>query len=122
MDTAAEIAGLVLVLAGGFGAGFEYRMLRAGFRHQILTPAAQWLRVWLSEACCGLALISLASHDAAVTWTIISLPVVLMILNVAALLPPVRVVRVPRGSAVAPKRGPVRVMIVRERRHGGEDA
>jgi hypothetical protein len=58
----------VLVTVGAFGAGFEFRMIRSGFRHQLLTPAAALFRTYVSLFVFGVVFAT-DWDNAAVTWT-----------------------------------------------------
>jgi hypothetical protein len=73
MDILTELAGLALVTAGAFGAGFEFRMIRSRFGHQVLTPAAALFRTYVSVSAWGLVFVSNHWHSAAVTWALVGL-------------------------------------------------
>ncbi|HSZ43993.1 MAG TPA: hypothetical protein VK823_01570 [Streptosporangiaceae bacterium] len=77
MDILTDLAGLVLVAAGAFGAGFEFRMIRSRFGHQVLTPAAGLFRTYVSVFAWGMVFVSNHWNNAAVTWALIGLGVVL---------------------------------------------
>jgi hypothetical protein len=77
MDLLTELAGLALVTAGAFGAGFEFRMIRSRFRHQVLTPAAALFQTYVTVFVCGMAFVSNHWNNAAVTWALVGLSVAL---------------------------------------------
>jgi len=79
MDILANVAGAVLVAAGAFGAGFEYRMIRIGFRHQLLAPAARLFRAYATFIVIGMVFVSNLWHNSAVTWTLTGLTVACVI-------------------------------------------
>lgn len=77
MGILTELAGLTLVTAGAFGAGFEFRMIRSRFGHQVLTPAAALFRTYVSLFAWGMAFMSDHWNNAAVTWALTGLGVAL---------------------------------------------
>jgi hypothetical protein len=79
MDLLTDIGGLALVVAGAFGTGFEFRMIRFRFGHQVLTPGARLFRSYVVLIVCGLVLVSNHWHNTAVTWTLTGLNVALLI-------------------------------------------
>ena len=79
MDIVTDLVGLVLVAAGAFGAGFEFRMMRSQLMRQVLTPAARLFWMYVTVIVCGMIFVSNHWHNAAVTWTFTGLAVVLVI-------------------------------------------
>ena len=79
MDILTEVAGLALVVAGAFGAGFEFRMLRSRFGHQLLTPAARLYRAYVTFLVIGMSFVSQHWDNTAVTWTFTGLGAALVI-------------------------------------------
>jgi hypothetical protein len=77
MDILTDLADLTLVAAGAFGAGFEFRMIRSRFGHQVLTPAAGLFQMYVIIGVWGMAFVSNHWHNAAVTWTLTGLGAVL---------------------------------------------
>lgn len=73
MDILVELAGLALVTVAAFGAGFEFRMIRSHFRHQLLTPAAGLFRTYVNLFAWGMASVSNHWNNTAVTWALIGL-------------------------------------------------
>jgi hypothetical protein len=82
MDLLTDIGGLALVVAGAFGAGFEFRMIRNRFGHQVRTPGARLFRFYVVVIVCGLVFVSNHWHNSAVTWTLTGLSVALSIAQV----------------------------------------
>jgi hypothetical protein len=77
LDVLTELAGLAGVTAGAFGAGFEFRMIRSRFGHQLLTPAARLFRMYVSVFAWGMAFLSDGWNNSAVTWALVGLGVAL---------------------------------------------
>jgi hypothetical protein len=77
MSIMTELAGLALVTAGAFGAGFEFRMIRSRFGHQVLTPAAALFRTYVNLFAWGMVFVSDYWNNAAVTWALVGLGVAL---------------------------------------------
>jgi len=75
MDILTELVGLAAMTAGAFGAGFEFRMIRSRFRHQVLTPAAGLFQTCVTVFAWGLAFASDDWNNAAVTWALMGLGV-----------------------------------------------
>ncbi len=65
-----DLAGLALVAAGAFGAGFEFRMIRSRFRQQVLTPAAGLFQTYLILFVWGMAFVSDHWNNTGVTWAL----------------------------------------------------
>jgi uncharacterized membrane protein YgdD (TMEM256/DUF423 family) len=78
MDILTDLAGLTLVAAGAFGAGFEFRMIRSRFGHQVLTPAARLFQTYVIIGVVGMIFVSNHWHNSAVTWTLTGLSVALV--------------------------------------------
>jgi len=77
MSVLTELAGLALVTVGAFGAGFEFRMIRSRFGHQVLTPAAALFQTYVNLFAWGMAFVSDHWNNSAVTWALIGLGVAL---------------------------------------------
>jgi hypothetical protein len=95
MDVLTDLLGLALVAAGGFGAGFEFRMIRAGFWQRVLTPAARLFQTYVIFIVVGLAFVSQHWHNTTVTWSLTGLGPALVIAQGALRLRPIR----PRSRA-----------------------
>jgi hypothetical protein len=73
MDVLTDLAGLTLVAAGAFGAGFEFRMIRSRFTLRVLTPAAGLFQTYVIVFVWGMVFVSNHWHNSAVTWTLTGL-------------------------------------------------
>jgi hypothetical protein len=73
MDMLTELVGLALMTVGAAGAGFEFRMIRSRFRHQVLTPAAAVFRIYVTVFVSGIVFLSNDWNNTAVTWAFVGL-------------------------------------------------
>ncbi len=79
MDILTDLAGLALIAVGAFGAGFEFRMIRSRYGHQVLTPAARLFQTYVIVAVVGILFVSNHWHKTTVTWALTGLGVALVI-------------------------------------------